>query len=78
VTVSLTNRTLDRVALGDLTSKYLPAAEKSQSNGERALLALKGERRVFVALSGVMTGEKAGDSGIRRRPRRALVGAEEG
>ena len=81
VTVSRTRRTLERVVFGDLTSKYRPPpAEKSQSNGERALRALKGERRVaaVVALSGELMGEKAGDSGIRSRPSRALVGADEG
>jgi hypothetical protein len=61
VTISLTCRTLDRADLGDLTSKYLPLLWKSQSKGERALRALKGERRVEVALSGDSAPVKAGD-----------------
>lgn len=45
------------------------------------LLALKGDRMadVAVALSGEESiVEKAGDCGIRRRPSRPVVGAEEG
>jgi hypothetical protein len=78
VTISLTWRTLDRLPFGDFTSKYLPLLLKSQSNGERALRALKGERSVDVALRGDSTPENAGDGGIRSRPNRAVVGAEDG
>ncbi len=78
VTISLTWRTLDRVDLGDLTSKYLPLLLKSQSNGDRALLALKGERIAEVALKGDSPPVKAGDGGIRNRPNRPVEGAEEG
>lgn len=61
-----------------MTSKYLPF-EKSQSNGERALLALKGDRAAEpVALKGDSALVYAGDAGIRRRPNRAVEGAEEG
>jgi len=79
VTISLTWRTLDRVGFGDLTSKYRPLLWGSQSNGERALLALKGERMVeFVALKGESALEYAGDAGMRRRLNCAVEGAEEG
>lgn len=78
VTISLTSRTLDRADLGDRTSKYLPLLLKSQSKGDRALRALNGERMVAVALRGDSAGVKAGDWGIRRRPSRAVVGAEAG
>ena len=78
VTISLTSLTLDRAVFGDLTSKYLPLLLKSQSKGDLALRALKGERMVEVALSGDSVPEKAGDWGIRRRPNRAVEGAEAG
>jgi len=61
-----------------LTSKYRPLAAKSQSNGERALRALKGDRAADVPLNGDSALEYAGDAGIRRRPNRAVEGAEEG
>jgi hypothetical protein len=61
-----------------LTSKYRPLLWKSQSNGERALLALKGDRTAEVALKGDSVLEYAGDAGIRRRPNRPVEGAEEG
>lgn len=78
VTVSRTNRTLERV-FGDFTSQYRPPrVEKSQSKGDRALLALNGDRRVVVALRGESITDKAGDCGILSRPNRAVVGAEEG
>ena len=51
---------------------------KSQSKGERALLALKGDRTAEVALKGDSALMYAGDAGIRRRPNRAVEGAEEG
>jgi len=78
VTISLTWRTLDRLPFGDFTSKYLPLLLKSQSNGERALRALNGERIADVALRGDSTPENAGEGGIRRRPNREVLGAEEG
>tara|TARA_R110002060_G_scaffold14416_6_gene20222 strand:+ start:93 stop:437 length:345 start_codon:yes stop_codon:yes gene_type:complete len=78
VTISLTWRTLDREDFGDLTSKYLPLLLKSQSNGERALLALKGDRTAEVALMGDSAPVKAGDGGILNRPNRPVEGAEEG
>jgi hypothetical protein len=61
VTISLTCRTLDRADFGDLTSKYLPLLLKSQSKGDRALRALKGERMLEVALNGDSDPVKAGD-----------------
>ena len=61
-----------------MTSKYLPLLLKSQSNGDRALLALKGDRIAEVALKGDSALEYAGDAGIRRRPNRVVEGAEEG
>lgn len=61
VTVSLTSRTLDLV-LGDFASQYLPPLEaKSQSKGDRALLALNGDRNVVLALSGESKIDVAGD-----------------
>ena len=65
---------------GDLTSQCRPLLLKSQSNGERALRALKGERiaEVAVALMGDSTLENTGDGGIRRCPNRDVEGAEEG
>ncbi len=80
VTISLTCRTLDRVDFGDLMSKYLPLDLSSQSYGDRALLALKGERRVWlvVALKGESLPVKAGDGGILRRPNLPVDGAEAG
>jgi hypothetical protein len=80
VTISLTCRTLDRADFGDLTSKYLPLPWMSQSNGDRTLLALKGERSVWVevALKGDSPPVKAGDCGIRSRPNLAVDGAEDG
>lgn len=50
----------------------------SQSNGERALRALKGDRSVEVALRGDSATENAGDGGIRRRPNCAVEGADDG
>jgi hypothetical protein len=80
VTISLTCRTLDRADFGDLISKYLPLLLRSQSYGDRALLALKGERRVWVevALKGDSPPVKAGDCGILSRPSLAVDGAEAG
>jgi len=80
VTISLTWRTLGRLPFGDLTSKYLPLLLKSQSNGERVLRALNGERTAddAVALSGDSVPESAGDGGIRRRPNLPVEGAEDG
>lgn len=78
VTISLTWRTLERVALGDLMSKYLPLLLQSQSYGERALRALKGDRTAEVALRGESAPEKAGDGGIRRHPSRPVDGADNG
>lgn len=80
VTISLTCLTLDRVDFGDLISKYLPLLFRSQSNGERALRALKGERMadVAVALNGDSAAENAGEGGIRKRPNLEVDGAEEG
>lgn len=80
VTISLTCRTLDRLAFGDLMSKYLPLLLISQSNGDRALRALNGDRiaDVAVALNGDSAAEKAGEGGIRRRPNLEDDGAEEG
>jgi hypothetical protein len=80
VTISLTCRTLDRADFGDLMSKYLPLDLRSQSYGDRALLALKGERRVWfeVALKGESPPVKAGDCGILRRPNLPVDGAEAG
>lgn len=69
------------LVFGDFTSKeYLPLLWKSQSNGDLALLALNGERmaEVAVALNGESIVEKAGDWGIRKRPRRAVEGADVG
>ena len=78
VTVSLTSRTLERV-FGDLVSQYLPPRdEKSQSKGDRALLALNGDRNVVLALRGESRVDVAGDWGILNRPSRAVVGAEDG
>jgi hypothetical protein len=68
---------LDREVFGDLRSRYLPLVLISQSYGDRVLLALKGERIVEVALRGESAPENAGEGGIRRRPRRAVDGAEE-
>jgi hypothetical protein len=61
-------------------SKYLPLDLRSQSYGDRALLALKGERRVWleVALKGESPPVKAGDCGILRRPNLPVDGAEAG
>jgi hypothetical protein len=80
VTISLTCLTLDRVDFGDLMSKYLPLLLRSQSNGDRALRALKGERIVDVAfaLKGDWATGKAGEGGIRRRPNLEDDGAEDG
>lgn len=78
VTISLTCRTLDLVDFGDLISKCLPLLLKSQSNGDRALLALKGDRIAEVALIGDSPPVKAGDGGILRRPNRPVEGAEVG
>jgi hypothetical protein len=78
VTISLTCRTLGLADFGDLTSKYLPLLLKSQSKGDRALRALKGERMVEVALKGDSDPVKAGDWGILRRPSRPVEGAEAG
>lgn len=61
-----------------MISKYLPLLLKSQSNGERALLALNGDRTAEVALKGDSVPVKAGDGGIRNLPSRPVVGAEEG
>lgn len=61
-----------------MISKYLPLLLKSQSNGERALLALKGDRTAEVALIGDSALVKAGDGGIRNRPSRPVEGADEG
>lgn len=52
--------------------------EKSQSNGDRALLALNGDRNVVLALSGESNDDTAGDCGIFNRPKRPLSGAEAG
>jgi len=78
VTISLTWRTRDCDLCGDLMSKYLPLLLKSQSNGDRALRALKGERMAEVALNGESEPENIGDGGIRSRPSRAVVGADAG
>lgn len=78
VTISLTWRTLDLEAFGELTSKYLPLLLNSQSYGERALLAENGDRAVEAALRGDSAIEIAGDGGIRRRPKRPVEGAEVG
>jgi len=80
VTISLTCLILERADFGDFMSKYLPLVLKSQSNGERALRALKGERTadVALALNGDSAVENAGEGGIRRRPSLELDGAEEG
>ena len=78
VTISRTCRTLDLCVFGDLISKYLPLLFKSQSYGDRALLALKGERAAEVALLGESALENAGEGGIRRRANRAVDGAEDG
>jgi len=80
VTISLTCLTLDREAFGDFMSKYLPLLLRSQSNGDRALRALKGERiaDVAFALRGDSAAEKAGEDGIRRRPNLEDDGAEDG
>jgi hypothetical protein len=64
VTISLTVRVLDRADFGDLISnEYLALLFMSQSKGERALRALKGERRVWVevALNGESAPVNAGD-----------------
>lgn len=65
VTISLTVRVLDRTDFGDLRSQeYLLLLLISQSYGDRALRALKGERRVWVAevaLTGESAPVKAGD-----------------
>ncbi|TGO06985.1 hypothetical protein BTUL_0363g00040 [Botrytis tulipae] len=50
------------------------AHSRSQSYGERALRALKGER----ALKGDSAYEDAGEAGMRRRPRIADDGADVG
>ena len=78
VTISLTWRTLALGDFGDLTSKNLPLLEKSQSNGERALRALKGERAADVVLWGDSAGPVIGDCGIRSRPNRPVDGADVG
>jgi hypothetical protein len=85
VTISLTSRMLDLVALGDLISKYLPLWLPSQSYGERALRALRalnGERTADEAVNGALKGdsepENAGDCGIRRRPSHDVERAEAG
>lgn len=75
VTISLTCLTPDLLCFGLLISKYLPFALTSQSYGERAL---NGERTAEVALRGDSLVEKAGEGGMRRRPRRAELGAEAG
>jgi hypothetical protein len=61
-----------------LTSKYLPfALLRSQSKGDRALLAENGD--LSDALRGdSAVGEKAGDGGIRKRPSLAVDGADVG
>lgn len=74
VTTSLTWRTLDRVVFGVLISKYLPLLLKSQSYGDRALRALKGER----ALRGESAYEDAGEAGMRSLPKGADEGADVG
>jgi len=64
VTISLTVRVLDLADFGDLISnEYLALLFMSQSKGERALRALKGERRVWVevALNGESAPVNAGD-----------------
>jgi hypothetical protein len=81
VTISLTVRVLDRADFGDLISKeYLPLLLMSQSYGDRALRALKGERRVWaeVALNGESPPVKAGDGGILSRPNLDVDGADAG
>jgi len=78
VTISLTWRTLDRVLLGDLISKYRPLLLRSQSKGERALRALNGDRIAEVALKGESAPEKAGEGGIRSLPNRLVDGADDG
>jgi hypothetical protein len=80
VTISLTCLILDREAFGDLISKYLPLLLMSQSYGDRALRALKGDRiaDVALALNGDSAPEKAGEGGMRRRPNLEVDGAEDG
>jgi hypothetical protein len=78
VTISRIWRTLERDVFGDLISQYRPLLLKSQSNGERALLALNGDRTAEVALMGESAPQNSGDGGIRRRPNRPVEGAEDG
>lgn len=77
VTVSLMDRTLQRLLCEGLTSYKRSLLLKPQSKGERALCGV----RALRALNGdrALKGESceyAGDAGIRRRPSRAEEGAE--
>lgn len=80
VTISLTCLILDLEAFGDLMSKYLPLLFKSQSYGDLALRALKGDRMADVtpALKGDSAPEKAGEGGMRSFPNLDVDGAEVG
>jgi hypothetical protein len=61
-----------------LTPKYVPfALLRSQSYGDRALLAEKGDLRVAL-LGDSAVGENAGDGGMRKRPSRPVAGADAG
>jgi hypothetical protein len=79
VSTSRTWRTLARGPFpGDLTPKYVPfALLRSQSYGDRALLAEKGDLRVAL-LGDSAVGENAGDGGMRKRPSRPVAGADAG
>jgi hypothetical protein len=74
VVTSLIFRMLLRVR-GLLRSKYRPLQPTSQSKGERAE---KGEWMAEVAERGDSVLDHTGEGGIRRRPSREEVGAEEG